>query len=81
METPNAPALTPQQKYRKSEKCKAARERYYANKGKAKAHEYYEKNREVILTRSKERYTQLKNMLIDVNTTFNQENNLGNNMT
>jgi len=78
METPAAPTQTPQQKYRQSEKCKAARERYYANKGKAKAHEYYQKNREVILNRSKERYNQLRTMLIDVNNTFNQENNLGN---
>lgn len=78
METP---ALTPQQKYRQSEKCKLARERYYANKGKAKAHEYYERNREVILNRSKERYNQLKNMLHEVNETFNQENNLGNDLT
>jgi len=77
METP---ALTPQQKYRQSEKCKLARERYYANKGKAKAHEYYERNKEVILNRSKERYNQLKNMLIEVNQTFNQENNLGNDL-
>jgi hypothetical protein len=78
METP---ALTPQQKYRQSEKCKLARERYYNNKGKAKAHEYYERNRETILNRSKERYNQLKNMLVEVNQTFNQENNLGNDLT
>jgi hypothetical protein len=77
METP---ALTPQQKYRQSEKCKLARERYYANKGKAKAHEYYERNKEVILNRSKERYNQLKNMIQEVNETFNQENNLGNDL-
>jgi hypothetical protein len=63
METPIVPALTPQQKYRKSEKCKAARQRYYENKGKAKAHEYYEKNKEVILNRSKERYNQMKAIL------------------
>jgi hypothetical protein len=78
METP---ALTPQQKYRQSDKCKLARERYYVNKGKAKAHDYYERNKEVILNRSKERYNQLKNMLIEVNETFNQENNLGNDLT
>lgn len=78
METP---ALTPQQKYRKSEKCKLARERYYTSKGKDKAHEYYEKNKEVILSRSKERYNQLKRMLIDVNETFNQENNLRNDLS
>jgi len=70
METP---ALTPQQKYRQSEKCKLARERYYASKGKAKAHEYYEKNKEVILNRSKERYTQIKNAMA--------QNNLGNDLT
>jgi len=74
METP---ALTPQQKYRQSEKCKAARERYYANKGKAKAHEYYQKNREVILNRSKERYNQLRTMLDQVAI----DNNLGNDLT
>lgn len=78
METP---ALTPQQKYRQSDKCKIARERYYANKGKAKAHEYYERNKETILNRSKQRYTQLKNMIQEVNLTFNQENNLGNDLT
>ena len=66
METP---ALTPQQKYRKSDKCKVARERYYSTKGKGKAHEYYEKNKEVILNRSKERYNQLKTI-----------NNLGNDL-
>ena len=65
-----APALTPQQRYRQSEKCKLARERYYANKGKAKAHEYYERNKEVILNRSKERYNQIKNAM--------NQNNLGN---
>ena len=75
------PAQTPQQRYRQSEKCKLARERYYASKGKEKAHEYYEKNKEVILNRSKERYNQLKRMLVEVNETFNQENNLGNDLT
>jgi len=78
METP---ALTPQQKYRQSEKCKIARDRYYNTKGKTKAHEYYERNKEVILNRSKQRYTQLKNMIQEVNLTFNQENNLGNDLT
>jgi len=73
METP---ALTPQQKYRQSEKCKLARERYYLSKGKAKAHEYYERNKEVILNRSKDRYNQLRNMLNQVA----QENDLGNDL-
>jgi hypothetical protein len=59
-------ALTPQQKYRQSEKCKLARERYYNTKGKLKAHEYYERNKETILNRSKERYLQLKTMLIQL---------------
>jgi hypothetical protein len=77
METP---ALTPQQKYRQSDKCKLARERYYANKGKAKAHEYYERNKEVILNRSKERYNQLKNMIQQVQADVAQENNLGNDL-
>jgi hypothetical protein len=75
------PALTPQQKYRQSEKCKLARERYYVNKGKQTAHEYYEKNKDVILNRSKERYNQLKRMLTEVNNTFIQENNLENDLT
>ena len=71
METP---ALTPQQKYRQSEKCKVARQRYYETKGKAKAHEYYENNKEVILNRSKERYNQNKNVVMPVN-------NLGNDLS
>jgi hypothetical protein len=69
METPadsETPQLTPQQKYRQSEKCKVARERYYEKKGKTKAHEYYEKNKEVILARSKERYLQMKNAVLPV---------------
>lgn len=69
METP---ALTPQQRYRQSEKCKLARERYYNSKGKAKAHEYYERNKEIILHRSKERYNQIKNAM----TQNNLENDL-----
>jgi hypothetical protein len=73
METP---ALTPQQKYRQSDKCKLARERYYASKGKAKAHDYYERNKETILNRSKERYNQLKTMLNQVAI----DNNLGNDL-
>jgi hypothetical protein len=67
-----APALTPQQRYRQSEKCKLARERYYSSKGKAKAHEYYERNKETILNRSKERYNQIKNAMA--------QNNLGNDL-
>jgi len=63
--------LTPQQRYRQSEKCRLARERYYLSKGKVKAHEYYERNKQVILNRSKERYHQLK---------VDQENNLGNDL-
>lgn len=67
-----APALTPQQRYRQSEKCRLARERYYNSKGKAKAHEYYERNKEIILHRSKERYNQIKNAM----TQNNLENDL-----
>jgi hypothetical protein len=66
------PALTPQQRYRQSDKCKLARERYYATKGKATAHEYYERNKETILNRSKERYNQIKNLV--------NENNLRNDL-
>jgi hypothetical protein len=73
METPG---LTPQQKYRQSDKCKLARERYYTNKGKAKAHDYYERNKEIILNRSKERYIHLKTMLNQVAI----DNNLGNDL-
>jgi hypothetical protein len=59
----NIPGQTPQQRYRKTDKCKVARERYYENKGKLTAHEYYVKNREKILQRSKDRYNNLKNDL------------------
>lgn len=68
METP---AQTPQQKYRATEKCKIARKRYYDNKGKATAQSYYQKNREVILERSKQRYINLKEA----------QNNLENDLT
>jgi hypothetical protein len=67
MEGETPPVLTPQQKYRQSEKCKAARDRYYQNKGRAKAHAYYEKNKEAILNRSKDRYNQLKAVLDKIN--------------
>jgi hypothetical protein len=67
MDTP-AITQTPQQKYRQSDKCKIARQRYYTNKGRAKAHEYYERNKEVILNRSKERYAQMKNMIEEIAT-------------
>jgi hypothetical protein len=58
MDSPDAE--TPQQKYRKSLKCIIARERYYASKGKATSHEYYLKNKEKILERSKARYNLMK---------------------
>jgi hypothetical protein len=67
-----SPELTPQQKYRQSEKCKLARERYYENKGKAKAHEYYERNKETILARSKERYHLMKMNVIQAVEIINQ---------
>jgi len=62
-DVPSAPPpieLTPAQKYRQSEKCKEARERYYESKGREKAKEYYLKNKEKILNRAKERYANLK---------------------
>ena len=68
----NNPGETPQQRYRKTDKCKAARQRYYEAKGKATAHEYYVKNRDKILQRSKERYNNLKNDLNDTNTVPNE---------
>jgi hypothetical protein len=61
------PALTPQQKYRRSDKCKAARVRYYDDKGKETAHNYYIKNRDAILARSKERYATKKQALAQNN--------------
>jgi hypothetical protein len=67
----DTPAQTPQQRYRLTDKCKVARGRYYEKKGKSTAQEYYQKNREVILERSKQRYLNLKNA----------QNNLGNDLT
>lgn len=66
MESP-ALTLTPQQRYRQSDKCKTARDKYYETKGKLTAQEYYIKNRDKILTRSKERYAQLKQMTEEPN--------------
>ena len=51
---------TAQQRYRKTDKCKEARKRYYDSKGREKAHEYYLANKEKILERSKARYSTLK---------------------
>ena len=62
METP-ANTETAASRYRKSDKCKVARQRYYDNKGKETAKAYYEKNKEKIIARSKERYAMLKNNL------------------
>lgn len=62
-DVPSAPPpieMTPQQRYRQSEKCKAARDRYYETKGREKAKEYYQNNKEKILNRAKERYASLK---------------------
>jgi hypothetical protein len=69
----DTPALTPQQRYRQSEKCKTSRDKYYETKGKVTAHEYYIKNRDKILTRSKERYAQLKQMLDQVQADFEND--------
>ena len=52
--------LTSQQRYRMSDKCKAARQRYYESKGRIKAKEYYLLNKDKILERSKERYENSK---------------------
>ena len=60
--------LNSQQRYRKSEKCKVARNRYYESKGRSKAHEYYLKNREKILERSKARYNNLRNNMTENDT-------------
>jgi hypothetical protein len=51
---------TPAQRYRKTDKCKEARKRYYEAKGKQTSHEYYLRNRELINERSKARYASLK---------------------
>lgn len=67
----NTPALTPQQRYRLTDKCKVARERYYEKKGKTTAQDYYQKNREIILERSKQRYLKIKET----------KNNLSNDLT
>ena len=61
---------TAAERYRKTDKCKDARKRYYETKGKATTHEYYLKNREKIIERSKARYEAMKNNLNnDLNTT------------
>jgi len=62
---------TPQQRYRKTEKCREARRRYYESKGREKASAYYEANKEMILARAKERYNQSKG----THTIFTQEGN------
>jgi hypothetical protein len=61
---------TPQQRYRKTDKCREARRRYYESKGREKARAYYEANKEVILARAKQRYTDLK-----AQTIFTEEGN------
>lgn len=60
--------LTAQQRYRLTDKCKEARRRYYESKGRSKAKEYYEANKEKILERSKERYenSKLNDLKIDL---------------
>lgn len=63
--------LTPQQRYRQTEKCREARRRYYESKGREKAAAYYEANKEMILARAKERYNQSKG----AQTIFTQEGN------
>jgi hypothetical protein len=58
---PEDEKITPQQRYRQTDKCKAARVRYYESKGRHKAAEYYQANKDKILERAKQRYTDLKN--------------------
>ena len=62
---------TPQQRYRQTEKCKEARRRYYESKGREKARAYYIANKEVILTRAKQRYSESK----EAKTIFTEEGN------
>ena len=59
------PKLTPAEKYRKTEKCKLAKQKYYDTKGKDKAKAYYEAHKEEIKQRSMERYHAMK-MLIEM---------------
>jgi hypothetical protein len=60
---PTEEKVTPQQRYRQTDKCKAARNRYYESKGRDKAAEYYLANKEKILERAKQRYIDLRNGL------------------
>jgi hypothetical protein len=62
---------TAAQRYRKTDKCKIARKRYYESKGKDTSHSYYMKNREKIIERSKARYDTIKNNLNDDLTVVN----------
>jgi hypothetical protein len=52
--------LNASSRYRKSAKGKLARAKYYETKGRTKAQEYYLKNREAIIERSKARYYALQ---------------------
>lgn len=65
--------LTPQQRYRQTEKCREARRRYYESKGREKARAYYEANKEAILARAKQRYSDSKG----AQTIFTEEGNTG----
>ena len=67
----DAPEQTAQQRYRQTDKCREARRRYYESKGRHKAAEYYEANKEMILARAKERYNQSK----EAKTIFTEEGN------
>lgn len=64
---------TPQQRYRQTEKCREARRRYYESKGREKARAYYEANKEAILARAKQRYSDSKG----AQTIFTEEGNTG----
>jgi hypothetical protein len=58
--------LNASSRYRKSAKGKLARAKYYETKGRTKAQEYYLKNREAIIERSKARYYSLQVQHADV---------------
>jgi hypothetical protein len=64
-----------QSRYRKTDKCKAAKARYYETKGRDKAKEYYQKNREKILQRSKDRYNNLRNNITNNDTKTQESDN------
>ena len=51
-------------RYRKSEKYRIARAKYYESKGRETSAQYYLKNKEKIIERSKARYANMRNDLV-----------------